>query len=80
MNGSFKKAFARLTPAPIELAPQVDALHEKLKRVRYIPQLDVARTYASAGERIARLVEEKSALAIINTSRVPKNSNAAASG
>ncbi len=56
-----------LTPAPIELEPQVDALHEKLKRVRYIPQLDVARTYASAGERIARLVEKKSALAIINT-------------
>ena len=56
-----------LASAPVELVPQVEALHEKLKRVCFIPQLDSARTYASAGERIAQLLEEKSVLAIINT-------------
>ena len=56
-----------LASAPVELVPQVEALHEKLKRVCFIPQLDSARTYASAGERIAQLLEERSVLAIINT-------------
>lgn len=56
-----------LASAPVELVPQVETLHEKLKRVCFIPQLDSARTYASAGERIAQLLEEKSVLAIINT-------------
>lgn len=56
-----------LTPAPVELMPHVDALYERLKRVRYIPQLDADRTCASAGAEIARLLEEKSVLAILNT-------------
>lgn len=56
-----------LTPAPVELMPHVDALYERLKRVRYIPQLDAERTCASAGAEIARLLEEKSVLAILNT-------------
>ena len=56
-----------LTPAPVELMPHVDALYERLKRVRYIPQLDADRTCASAGAEIARLLEEKSMLAILNT-------------
>ncbi len=56
-----------LTPAPDELMPHVDALYEQLKRVRYIPQLDADRTCASAGAEIARLLEEKSVLAILNT-------------
>ena len=56
-----------LTPAPVELMPHVDALYEQLKRVRYIPQLDADRTCASAGAEIARLLEEKSVLAILNT-------------
>ena len=55
------------TPAPVELMPHVDALYERLKRVRYIPQLDAERTCASAGAEIARLLEEKSVLAILNT-------------
>lgn len=56
-----------LTPAPVELMPHVDALYEQLKRVRYIPQLDADRTCASAGAEIARMLEEKSVLAILNT-------------
>ena len=56
-----------LTPAPVELMPHVEALYERLKRVRYIPQLDADRTCASAGAEIARLLEEKSVLAILNT-------------
>lgn len=56
-----------LTPAPVELMPHVDALYERLKRVRYIPQLDADRTCASAGAEIARMLEEKSVLAILNT-------------
>ena len=56
-----------LTPAPVELMPHVEALYERLKRVRYIPQLDAERTCASAGAEIARLLEEKSVLAILNT-------------
>ena len=56
-----------LTPAPVELMPHVDALYEQLKRVRYIPQLDANRTCASAGAEIARLLEEKSVLVILNT-------------
>lgn len=56
-----------LTPAPVELMPHVDALYERLKRVRYVPQLDTDRTCASAGAEIARLLEEKSVLAILNT-------------
>lgn len=56
-----------LSPAPIELVPQAEVLHTGLKRVRYIPQMDVKRTYASAGERIAQLLETKSVLAIMNT-------------
>ena len=55
------------TPAPVELMPHVDALYERLKRVRYIPQLDAERTCASAGAEIARMLEEKSVLAILNT-------------
>ncbi len=55
------------TPAPVELMPHVEALYERLKRVRYIPQLDAERTCASAGAEIARLLEEKSVLAILNT-------------
>ena len=55
-----------LTPAPVELMPHVEALYERLKRVRYIPQLDADRTCASAGAEIARLLEEKSVLAILN--------------
>lgn len=56
-----------LTPAPVELMPHVDALYERLKRVQYIPQLDADRTCASAGAEIARMLEEKSVLAILNT-------------
>ena len=56
-----------LTPAPVELMPHVEALYERLKRVRYIPQLDADRTCASAGAEIAHLLEEKSVLAILNT-------------
>ena len=56
-----------ITPAPDELMPHVDALYERLKRVRYIPQLDANRTCASAGAEIARMLEEKSVLAILNT-------------
>ncbi len=56
-----------LTPAPVELMPHVEALYERLKRVRYIPQLDAERTCASAGAEIARMLEEKSVLAILNT-------------
>ena len=56
-----------LMPAPDELMPHVNALYERLKRVRYIPQIDASRTYASAGAEIARLLAEKSVLAILNT-------------
>ena len=56
-----------LSPAPDELMPHVDALYERLKRVRYAAQLDASRTCASAGAEIARLFEEKSVLAILNT-------------
>lgn len=58
-----------LQPAPIELVPEVEAFHAKLKRVRYIPQMDVGRTYATAGGCIAQLLEEKSVLTIMNTKR-----------
>ena len=55
-----------LSPAPSELIPQAEALYAQLKRVHYIPQPDFGRTYASAGQRIAQLMEEKSVLVIVN--------------
>ena len=48
------------------MIPQAEALYAQLKRVHYIPQPDFGRTYASAGQRIAQLTEEKSVLVIVN--------------
>ena len=50
-----------------ELVPDVGALYQKLKRVTYIPQLQV-RTYQEAAEDIAAFSREvKSLLTIVNT-------------
>lgn len=50
-----------------ELVPDVEALYQKLKRVTYIPQLDV-RAYQRAANDITALIREgKSVLTIVNT-------------
>ena len=50
-----------------ELVPDVAALYQNLKRVRYIPQMK-ARIYQDAADDIAMFIREKtSVLAIVNT-------------
>lgn len=50
-----------------ELVPDVDALYQKLKRVAYIPQLEI-RTCQDAANDIAALIrDKKSVLTIVNT-------------
>ena len=51
--------------------PDVAALYQDLKRVRYIPQMK-ARTYQDAADDIAVFIREKtSVLAIVNTKDAP---------
>ena len=54
-----------LSPAPVELMPDVEALCTRLKRVRYIPELDFDT--AGAPARIAQMLNTRSVLAILNT-------------
>ena len=54
-----------LSPAPVELMPDVEALCARLKRVRYIPELGFDT--AGAPARIAQMLDTRSVLAIINT-------------
>lgn len=58
-----------LSRKPTELMPNVDELYEQLRRVRYVPELDGGRTYASAALKIARLAQAHSVLTVVNTRR-----------
>ena len=58
-----------LSRKPTELMPNVDERYEQLRRVRYVPELDGGRTYASAALQIARLAQAHSVLAVVNTRR-----------
>ena len=58
-----------LSPKPTELLHNVDGLYEQLKRVRYVPELDGGRTYASAALQIAQLAQSHSVLTVVNTRR-----------
>lgn len=50
-----------------ELVPDVEALYQKLKRVTYIPQMEL-RDYQDAADHITEFIREKtSVLAIVNT-------------
>lgn len=58
-----------LSRKPTELMPNVDERYEQLRRVRYVPELDGGRTYASAALKIARLAQASSVLTVVNTRR-----------
>ena len=54
------------SPAPVELMPDVQALGERLRRVRYAPELDAVRDVQEAAARIVQMLETRSVLTIVN--------------
>lgn len=56
-----------LSSAPVELMPDVGALCERLKRVRYLPELNAVRDAEDAAARIAQMLKSRSVLTIVNT-------------
>lgn len=61
-----------LSPAPVELVPDVEALCEQLKRVRYVPELDAVRGAEDAAARIAQMLESCSVLTVVNTKKTAR--------
>lgn len=61
-----------LSSAPVELMPDVGALCERLKRVRYLPELNAVRDAEDAAARIAQMLKSRSVLTIVNTKKMAR--------
>lgn len=59
-----------LVPEPVKLVAHEEALFQRMKRVRYLPQLEPSYSNEVAAARIASMLEEQSVLTIVNTKRV----------
>lgn len=61
-----------LVPEPGKLVAHEEALFQRMKRVRYLPQIDPPCSNEAAAARIVSMLQAQSVLTIVNTKRVAR--------